>query len=531
MDTSTSATDSSSTRNSTHAIQRAGFVAFTAIAAAYVVVLGRFTTFPFQDFPNHLTRATILADLLFHHGATFGQMFEFRFMPVPYILGDVLLAALVELLGPIGAGVLWNTLVLLSWPAALLFLAHVSGLTRNTRVFVLLISLFLASDWFFLLAFTQFRLGMALLVVALAIAHLLRLRWSGTRFAWFCSVLVAGYFTHLAFVIFLAPCLVVSGVVRLYFRRTSVRTELALLAPVLSVMLWHFAFADQVYRSEGTALYTWIWGPAGLKLFGLEFEFLRFAGPLSKLLMVGFVVVLAWGLWRDLRWRTLIKPQVVEMLALAFTFLCIYLVLPSRYSQAAYVDVRALALISLFVVMARAHLAEELTSLAIAIPLAALLAIFNLAYLAVHLGNDDEWMKGYREMISRIPQSATVLPIYTGGREGGVSPRLHSSSYIVMDRAALAPYLFSGDAGHPMKYFRYKSRPYAPDQRWYNVDTPEVIDWHAIRCSYEFILIGKPYDPKRIEVPTSAVAENGSAALLKVDARGADSGCVRSQVP
>src|SRR5690349_2187951 len=86
MNTSASTTDS--VRNDTHTLQRVGVIAFATITAAYVIVLARFDSFPFQDFPNHLTRAAIIADLLFHHGATFGQLFDFRFMPVPYILGD-----------------------------------------------------------------------------------------------------------------------------------------------------------------------------------------------------------------------------------------------------------------------------------------------------------------------------------------------------------------------------------------------------------------------------------------------------------
>ena len=114
MDTSASATDV--TRNDTHRLQRAGFVAFGLITAAYIIVFARFTMFPFQDFPNHLTRATVLADLLFHHGAMFGPMFEFRFIPEPYLLGDLMLAGLVEIFGPTAAGALWNTVVLLSGP-------------------------------------------------------------------------------------------------------------------------------------------------------------------------------------------------------------------------------------------------------------------------------------------------------------------------------------------------------------------------------------------------------------------------------
>ena len=508
--------------DSSPALQRLGLVAFAVLAVAYGVFFIRLTSFPYQDFPNHLTRAAVLADLLFHHGARYGQMFDFSFMPVPYILGDLLLAGLVELLGAAAGGAVWMVVVLLSWPAALLFLARVTDVSRNGRLFVLFIGLYLATDWFFLLAFTQFRLGMALMVMALGVAHLLRLRWSAARFAAFLALLLAGYFTHLAFVIFLAPCLVVSAAVRLYFKRTTVRTELALIVPVLAVMLWHFGFADRVYRSEGVVPYTWLWGEPLLKLTGLDLQLLRFGGPFAKSLILLFVLALGWGLWRDLRWRRLMNPQVIEMLALAVTFLGIYVVLPSRYSQAAYVDVRALAMISLFVLLARVYLAEGSTAQpAFAgpffIPAVALLSVLNLGYLWMNLAPNDAWGVGYREIVARVPAGASVLPIYTSGREGAVAPRLHMSSFIVLDRAALMPYLFSGDGGHPMKYFRYRRKPYAPVERWYNAVIPVEVAWQPISCSYDYLLVGKPYDAQRIKLRTSTVSENSSAALLAID--------------
>jgi len=193
-------------------------------------------------------------------------------------------------------------------------------------------------------------------------------------------------------------------------------------------------------------------------------------------------------------------------------------------------------LISLFIVLARVHLAEGATQPAFGgpavLPLAAILAMLNLGYLAIHLTRGDAWMSSYRELVARIPRSATVLPIYTSRQEGAVAPRLHSSSYIVMDRVALIPYLFSGDAGAPvLQYFRYKSRPYAPIERWYSVIDPGAVDWHTVACSYDSLLVGKPYDSKRIFVRNSTVAENSSAALLKVDAGGTENGCARRQLP
>ncbi len=519
----TSAAAAGPLETDSRALQRAGFLVFGLLTLSYVVFFARLTSFPYQDFPNHLTRAVVLADLLFHDGATFGRMFDFSFMPVPYILGDLALAGLVQLFGATAAGTLWTLLVLLSWPAALLFLAHVTGLSRNGRLFVLLVGLFLATDWFFLLAFTQFRLAMALMVVALGVAHLLRLRWTGQRFAWFCVLLAVGYFTHLVYVIFLAPCLIVSGAVRLYFRRTNWRTELMLVAPVLAVMAWHFGYADHAYRTDAEAPYTWLWGTPALKIDGLQSEFIRYGTRFAKAQMLLFAIAICWGLWHDLRSNRLLKPQVVEPLALAVTFLGIYVVLPSRYSQAAYVDVRALLPIFLFVVLARVHLADEASTRTplggiFSLTLVALLSLLNLGYLALHVPRNDAWGMEYRALVARIPNGASVLPIYTGGREGAVAPRLHMGSYAVMDRAALNPYLFSGDAGHPMKYFRYRQRPYTPPQRWYNAVIPETVDWRAIACSYDFLLVDKPYNPARIEVQTLPVAGNASAALLAIRA-------------
>src|SRR5262249_6835565 len=99
----------------------------------------------------------------------------------------------------------------------------------------------------------------------------------------------------------------------------------------------------------------------------------------------------------------------------------LHLPLPSHYDQVSHIDVRALALISLFIVLARVHLAEGATQPAFGgpavLPLAAILAMLNLGYLAIHLTRDDAWMSSYRELVARIPRSVTVLPIYTGRQE------------------------------------------------------------------------------------------------------------------
>jgi len=57
-----------------------------------------------------------LADLLLHGGRVFGRVFTFKFAFAPYILGDMALTPLVEMLGPYSAGRPWLILVAASLP-------------------------------------------------------------------------------------------------------------------------------------------------------------------------------------------------------------------------------------------------------------------------------------------------------------------------------------------------------------------------------------------------------------------------------
>jgi hypothetical protein len=86
-----------------------------------------------------------------------------------------------------------------------------------------------------------------------------------------------------------------------------------------------------------------------------------------------------------------------------------------------------------------------------------------------------------------------------------------------MDRAALEPYVFAGDNGNPMKYFRYIHRPYDPTEVWYGDIPRPPIDWNAIARDYDFLVITKPFDPAALAVPTRTMTENSSAALLAIE--------------
>jgi hypothetical protein len=141
----------------------------------------------------------------------------------------------------------------------------------------------------------------------------------------------------------------------------------------------------------------------------------------------------------------------------------------------------------------------------------------NLCYLCAHLAPERMWLGQYRALLSAIPSATNVLPIYTGVHELTRFPYLHVNSFVVIDREAVVPYLFAGDQGQPMKYFRYRNHPYAPHNTWYTFAPPQPVNWPTVGCTYDFLLVMKPFDAARVGLPTKVIAQNSSATLLAPD--------------
>jgi hypothetical protein len=230
-------------------------------------------------------------------------------------------------------------------------------------------------------------------------------------------------------------------------------------------------------------------------------------------------VLLASG---PLRREQLKKPMVLETFALAVTFLALYIVLPLSYSDAWYVDVRALPLFSLFLILAFSGLATGERSadrirMSRAVTLAALLASGNLMILVNELAGKDAWLTQYRTVVAAIPPHAHVFPVYTQPVAALVTPFLHANSFVTIDRAGIIPYEFAGDNGSTVRYFRYRHRPYEPSESWYEAVPTQKIDWQRVACDYDYLLITEPFEPQRVGLSTRTVAQNESAALLAID--------------
>jgi hypothetical protein len=211
-----------------------------------------------------------------------------------------------------------------------------------------------------------------------------------------------------------------------------------------------------------------------------------------------------------------------------------YLVLPIATTDAYFIDVRPLPFVALFGMIAFLCLWEEGSlgrnvGSALTVPLAALLVAGNLAYLARHLYREDGSLTKVRDLVAAVPRGAYVLFGHTRyGRLWMMKPLQHADGYVVADRGGVIPTLFSGDGGNPMKYFRYIHRPYTPPEQWY-VRWPQLrVEWQQVACTYDFLLMTKPFEPRRIGVATTTVAENESAALLGIDKGSCQSGATRA---
>jgi hypothetical protein len=493
----------------------------TLLAAAYVLVCVHSSALLFQDYPAHLARAVVMEDLFFHHGAQFDAAFQYQFMIIPYILGDLILIAAVHLFGTTAATAIWTTLTLLSLPLAVLFYLWASRTVLDNRAIVLMLCLYLSTDWFFLLGFLNFRLAVALIIFALALVQGLRRQWSVGTFAGYCVLVALGYLMHLAFLVFLAAAVGATGLLRLYLRTTRLRRELAFCTPIGVVLAWHVGSSAYYPAQHEVIAAKYVWGTLHWKLRRLDWDLIRFDERVDVMFILVLAIGLLWTIRRRLTRGALANRDMLDMLVLATTFLALYFVFPMTYGDPGYVDVRALALagpcLILFAMQLQDNSTQRRSPNNRAVMAAAVFAVANLLYFWKGAAADSAWLTQYRSVVAALPRGASVLPVYTRIREGTRFRYREVDSFAVIDRGAYIPYMFSGDQGQPMKYFRYVNRRYAPPDNWYTEASSMPVDWQAIACDYEFLLVLKPFEPSRIGLATKTVAESSSATLLSVD--------------
>lgn len=493
--------------------RRAATLATAALAAllalGYLALLWSLDALPLGDLPNHLTRAAIISDLLFDGGHRFGQAYRLELRAVPYVLGDLALAALVRGFGPWSAGRIWACLVAASLPAAVVVYLRSAGYRGRSVLLGGVLSLYLATDWFFVNGLGHYRLAVAITLLALAAWE--RVLGGGRdRFPWppftACSALLAiGYLVHLSVLLFGAVTLALTAALALRRGDASVARAASFAGPVGALALWQAHVSGANPGGEHLLLLS----PAR-KVLAAASPFLRYGLGSELPLLGGFLLA---GALLAAGWRRARADRRVEAgAALCLASLALYAALPHSRGAVAYVDVRALpfaALFALFGALAVSEHGARPPRLAAALAIA--VAAANLGVLAAHLRPANAEMRAYRELAARIPPGALVLPIATRPLDGRSNPFLHAGTLATLEAGAITPYLFQGGV---TPYFRaLRPRPPAPSEFWYQGGEPPA-GLLRVATAYDYCLLMTPFDPGRVPLPAREVARNGTAALL-----------------
>lgn len=461
---------------------------------------------PFQDVPNHVSRAVVIGDLLFDGGARFGDVFEFHWVAIPYLLGDLLLLPLVRAFPPDVAARAWVALEWASLPLAVAVLLRTWRCSGWAVAVGALLATYLATDTFFLMGFANFRLGVALVLLGLA-------AWERAQHAplyWlaYAAAVVAAWLMHLSALVFLAGTTALLAALRAAEGRLAWRRALAIALPALALLAWHLAFREPPNLAPS------LQPSAAVKALRVASPLVRFSDPADYALCAGFVLLVFVPLLAGLRGR--LSDLQVELCVLAVAFLGLYFVLPLQKGAIWAIDNRALALAWVYAALAALVTVDRLPGRLRAgwAAGACLLSAANLALLAAVLVPDNASMRDYRALAASVPRGATLLGVVTQPMQGATNPLAHAASYATILADAVVPYTFSGNEQMPMRYFRFRHRPDAPWQFWYQ-QSLRPAHLASTVARYDYLLVGLPVDWRRLPPGLEIVDANASAALVR----------------
>jgi hypothetical protein len=497
---------------------------FWPLLAAYVGVFLTFTGLPWGDLPNHLTRITIISKLLFSSNAFFRQNYAFHWMFTPYVLWDVLAAVTGTVLPVIANGVLWTVITFLAVVAAGWYFAKVRLKNSDSIVVMTLLSVLLASDWFFAMGFFAYQLSFALSLAALAILY--RVRRSdapATRlFSAYVLAAVACYLTHLGG--FLALCLLAGGgaIASVLQDRKRLWRELRLLSPLLLLSAWQLI---SMHGQQRGASASYVYGPLSRKVLALSSPWIRLPlkwdWPVLAGIFISACLLAVSAASRARRQPT--RASLTNDLSFGLLLLLIaYVSLPEAQLGVWDVDVRVVPYLFYFAFVWLLSITGSLDSpdLRIAVPSRSSAVLYvtcaaTLLALVVQLRPYNRQDLLYRQLFPHIPEHQIVLPVATRDTDGRIAPTLAQGNLYAALREGLVPYIFNG-ANTQIPAFGFRKAHWAPDPFWYS-RTALSLD----RCDCDYLVISKPFDPQRLRIPgESMIVQNGAGAVFQIRREG-----------
>jgi hypothetical protein len=497
------------------------------LLAAYTAVLLALTGLPWSDLPSHLTRITILGKMLFTSNEYYNQYYDFHWMFTPYILWDILAAFTSNFLPIVANGLLWTIITFLSVVAGGCYLAKVRLQSSEGLRTLALVTILIASGWYFVMGLFAYQISFGLSLVALALGHRVRrtdFRSAISRYALYTLVVVSCYLTHLGG--FLGLCLIsgAAGLAAVLNNPRNLLREIGLLTPQLILVAWQ-VFGVMLPGSERADAF--LYGTLSRKFLALASPWLRFpllwdwpliAGVTLSLLLLAFRVR---RVWRSRRLQNLLKDDI--FLAVAFTFLT-YLILPQA-GLAAHtwnVDQRMLPYLFYFIFLWLVSLEsqEENVGAQPAYLPRPDTVLFTTAWIALFVLIVELWpynveMRDFRNLLSQIPAHKLVLPVSTAPPLGRLHPTLNQGALYAALREGVVPYIFASQNA-PIPFFSYRKSYKSPGIFWYVRNLAPEWEQMDPRCDY--LVVFKPFDPARLPAYAGRILfQNESATVFEMD--------------
>ena len=501
------------------------FIALVALYAAFGLCLGNA---PMQDAPDHLTRAHIMADLLFNHGAQFGDLFALKLSFSPYVAGDILLASLDRCIGTAWACRVWIAGLIALMPLSVWFAVRRQGAGDLAAATAGVLALYVATDQFFILGFTNYLLSVACAFFTLGWFYTAARTGKASAYGCFVLLLLVTYAVHLTALILISIIIAINSAVLILRKKVTLTRAAALMLAPVPLLLF------QVITAPAIAMHTISLAELAAQMTSLEtypvthvapwrevafFKIARLGFPAQRFNLSADLVLFAFLIAAALlpilfSWRRAIRVSA-EALLIGCALAAMYLITPPVVGGVFYADVRPLQYALLFLIIAGVLCAELHPNVARAqFALALIVALANLACVAVRMLPQDAAMERYRALTASIPRGAKVLPIDTLPVRH-YRPFLHAGAYATMDHGALTPYIFASDIVPNMPYFEYRKRPsYAPLESWYPMN--RSVSWNEVVQEYQYLLVTVPWTAQKIPISYAVVTQNDVAALLKL---------------
>jgi len=469
---------------------------------------------PLIDVPNHTARADLIVRLATDPFAR--GLYEYQFRFVPYIFGDLYVALFVKAFGPFLGAKVCAIVTLLLTPAAWLFLLWCWGAElRRVAPIALLLTSYIATNYFYLNGYISFCLSASLALFGLGTWEL----WSRaegrnawTLYAVYTALLVIAYLSHLAGFFFLGAFAGSLALYRLLRRSMSFLSAALSAAPIIGLSAAHVLLR----RLGSHPSDEWAFRGFAKKFLALGSPVARYNFPVDTLLLGLFAAIVTAMLFAG---RNSVRTKAVAELALLSVLsVILYFVLPYSFGPAAEVDQRALFFLYLFCFAAGVLLAPpDFLRLRPIITAVILLAFSNTVFVCFMWLSTEKRLGEYREALYHVPEGKRLLPVYTWDRIGRIDVGLHYGEWYSVLRRGYAPDIFNNTTSpNQFPYFLVKGDVYTPGSHWYVRRKDDSVKWDRIAELYDYLLVTKPFIRERLKVELEPVYENSSVSVFRM---------------